>query len=71
MKILKMTVAFIVTICIISILDLIVNYVLNNTTEWRILSETWWRILVNIGRFSIGWFYGREVYRDIYKKLED
>jgi hypothetical protein len=71
MRLLKITVAYIVTICILLIVDLIVNYVLSHTTEWRIFNETWWRILVSIGKFSLGWFYGVELYKDIYKKLEN
>lgn len=56
MKIVTLTIAFIVVVCIASVIDLTLNYVLANTHHW-VISEKVDRIVINIGRFSIGWFY--------------
>jgi len=56
MKIVRLTIAFIIVLCMAFVIDLTINYVLANTHHW-IISEKVDRIVINIGRFSIGWFY--------------
>lgn len=56
MKIVGLIMAFIVVVCIACVMDLAINYLLANTHHW-IVSEKVDRVVINIGRFSIGWFY--------------
>lgn len=69
MSILRAIIAFIITLCIASIFDLAVNYLVANTTEWKVFEECVWKFSINIGRLGVGYFYGIEVYKYIYKKL--
>jgi len=71
MKIVNILIAFIVTASICAIVDLIINYVMANTVEWKVLSEQLWKILISIGRISLGYFYGSIIFKEILKQLEN
>ena len=62
MKIIETILSFIIVIGIASCFDALMNHIIPKDASMIL------RILIFIGKFSLGWFYGPELIKDIYKK---
>ncbi len=71
MKYFKLFVAFTITVCIMLLVDLVVNFIFQAQTDWGVLGKEFWIIATTIGRFGVGWFFGIKVFREICKQLEE
>lgn len=65
MKIFKFIVALIATLGVMACFDAIMNFVLKDNTN------LFWIISTNIGRVTVGWFFGVELFKYIGNKLEE
>lgn len=62
MKILSKIVAVIVTLAIFLCFDAIMNFVTKDVSDF-------WKVSTYIGRFSIGWFFCEDIFKNIHNKI--